>query len=221
MRVLFTLALLAATTPLLPAAEPAAEARARAALALALAQAPAPPQAPDVTPAARTLTKGVNCGEYACPSNGGRGCSCGPDCPCINVSPSKRSLTYADARPQAAREGKALVVWVGTSCPACERELTDLLHVHVRTFPGAVAPCVVVGRPEGGELWRTDLPGQPTVEAIRRAAAAPAASAPAAAPAFYQSSSYQPALPLYQAGMTGFGEWRGGFGGGMACGPRG
>lgn len=141
-----------------------------------------------------------------------------------------RQMDYAEARPRALREGKVLVVWVGTSCPACERELTDLLHVHVRTFPGATAPCVVVGRPEGGELWRTDLPGQPTVEDIRRVSAAPAV-APAAGSAYHYQGQAQPtyvqpiAYSSYQPVQVGFGGypggWAGGFGGGASCGPRG
>src|SRR3954454_3071195 len=66
---------------------------------------------------------------------------------------------YAALRAQAIAENRPLVVWVGVVRPDIESVRPDALHVHCDQFPGAVSPCVVVGRPDHGELWRiVDLP---------------------------------------------------------------
>ncbi len=62
-------------------------------------------------------------------------------------------------RTRAIAERRPLLVWVGLDRPDLERARPDCLHYHCDAFPGAAAPCVVLGRPEGGDLWReADLP---------------------------------------------------------------
>ena len=60
---------------------------------------------------------------------------------------------------KAIAENRPLIVWVGVERPDIEAVRPDALHLRVRRFPGATSPCVVVGRPDNGELWRiVDLP---------------------------------------------------------------
>ena len=80
--------------------------------------------------------------------------------------------SYESLRARALAEGRPLVVWVGVSRPDLER--SDWLHFHCESFPGATPPCAVVGRPEGGELWRAaDLPTDRVTRTRLTAAAAP------------------------------------------------
>jgi hypothetical protein len=66
---------------------------------------------------------------------------------------------YAALRARAISENRPLIVWVGVVRPDIEAVRTDALHLRCANFPGAVPPCVVVGRPDRGELWRiADLP---------------------------------------------------------------
>jgi hypothetical protein len=66
---------------------------------------------------------------------------------------------YAALRAQAVAEHRPLVVWIGVVRPDIEAVRSDALHLRCFSFPGAAAPCVVVGRPRDGELWRIiDLP---------------------------------------------------------------
>src|SRR5262245_56144382 len=65
--------------------------------------------------------------------------------------------SYESLRARAMADRRPLGVWVGVRRPDLER--VDWLHYHCELFPGAAAPCVVVGRPADGELWRVaDLP---------------------------------------------------------------
>ena len=67
--------------------------------------------------------------------------------------------SYAALRAQAIAENRPLVVWVGVERADIEAVRPDALHLCCNSFPGATAPCVVVGRPRDGELWRiVDLP---------------------------------------------------------------
>ena len=64
---------------------------------------------------------------------------------------------------------------LGTGRPDLER--ADWLHYHCESFPGATAPCAVVGRPADGELWRAaDLPASGLSAERLAAAAAPLAA---------------------------------------------
>ena len=66
---------------------------------------------------------------------------------------------YERLRARAVVEGRVLLVWVGLDRPDLEIARPDCLHYRCGAFPGAEPPCVVVGRPAGGELWRdADLP---------------------------------------------------------------
>src|SRR5947209_16556491 len=67
--------------------------------------------------------------------------------------------SYAALRAQAIAESRPLVVWVGVVRADVEAARTDALHLRCNSFPAAAAPCVVVGRPRDGEMWRiVDLP---------------------------------------------------------------
>jgi hypothetical protein len=66
---------------------------------------------------------------------------------------------YAALRTRAIAEHRPLIVWVGVSRPDVEAARPYALHLRCTKFPEAIAPCVVVGRPDKGELWRVvDLP---------------------------------------------------------------
>jgi hypothetical protein len=66
---------------------------------------------------------------------------------------------YAAIRARAISENRPLIVWVGVIRPDIEAVRSDAMHLRCANFPGAVPPCVVVGRPDKGELWRiVDLP---------------------------------------------------------------
>jgi hypothetical protein len=85
---------------------------------------------------------------------------------------------YARLRARAVAEGRVLLVWVGFARPDLESALPDRLHYRCPAFPGAAPPCVVVGRPAGGELWRAaDLPAD-AADALRPGAAPPRACGP-------------------------------------------
>jgi hypothetical protein len=62
--------------------------------------------------------------------------------------------SYAAMRSQAIMENRPLVVWVGVFRADIEAARPDALHLRCNSFPAAAAPCVVVGRPRDGELWR-------------------------------------------------------------------
>jgi len=70
----------------------------------------------------------------------------------LAVAAPTAPASYESLRARAIVEWRPLVVWVGVRRPDLER--SDWLHYHCESFPGATAPCVVVGRPANGELWR-------------------------------------------------------------------
>lgn len=75
------------------------------------------------------------------------------------ASPSPDPIEYASLHRRSIREGRPLVVWVGVVRPDLERAFPHCLHHRCAAFPDARPPCVVIGRPRGGELWRVaDLP---------------------------------------------------------------
>jgi hypothetical protein len=77
----------------------------------------------------------------------------------LSISADPLPADYAALRARAIAENRPLIVWVNMTRPDVEAVRSDALHLHCTTFPGATAPCVVVGRPNGGELWRiVDLP---------------------------------------------------------------
>jgi hypothetical protein len=81
---------------------------------------------------------------------------------------------YGRLYTRAVAEDRPLAVWVGLRRADLERP--DWLHYHCDAFPGAAPPCVVVGRPAGGGLWRAaDLPAAGLGAARLAAAAAPPA----------------------------------------------
>src|SRR6516164_3861393 len=77
--------------------------------------------------------------------------------------------SYEALRARAIAERRPLVVWVGVRRPDLER--ADWLHYHCTAFPGAAAPCVVVGQPWDGELWRAAELAVASLSAERLAAA--------------------------------------------------
>jgi hypothetical protein len=82
--------------------------------------------------------------------------------------------SYESLRARAIAELRPLVVWVGVRRPDLGR--SDWLHYYCESFPGAAAPCAVVGRPAAGELWRAaDLPASvPSAERLSTAVTPPA-----------------------------------------------
>ena len=72
------------------------------------------------------------------------------------------SPTYAEARAEAVKESKPLVVWVGYHCPSSAVQVPGMVHHHV---PGDrwerwTGPGVVVGVPGGdGELYHAAFIG--------------------------------------------------------------
>jgi hypothetical protein len=87
---------------------------------------------------------------------------------------------YASLHQRSIREGRPLLVWVGVVRPDLERAFPDCLHLRRDAFPDARPPCVVVGRPRGGNLWRVaDLPA---ASASRERIAELLRDPPAAAP---------------------------------------
>lgn len=80
---------------------------------------------------------------------------------------------YAALRARALAENKLLVVWVGVKHSSVQAGLGNCLHYHCESFHGAAAG-VVVGVPRGGELYRHDLPGAPTVDRIQAVVRPPA-----------------------------------------------
>lgn len=76
---------------------------------------------------------------------------------------------YADAKSQALRERKPLVVFVGQR----ERPVPNCVTCSVETFAGFRGVGVVIGIPTDGEMVRAhDLLDLPSVEAIRALATA-------------------------------------------------
>jgi hypothetical protein len=78
---------------------------------------------------------------------------------------------YERLRARAVAENRPLLVWVGLRRPDLERARPDALHYHCDRFPDATPPCVVVGRPAGGEPWRTADLALAAAGALRPAAA--------------------------------------------------
>jgi hypothetical protein len=77
----------------------------------------------------------------------------------VAARPGHAPGEYERLRARAVAEGRVLLVWVGLTRPDLERARPDCLHYRCTAFPDAAPPCVVVGRPAGGELWRAaDLP---------------------------------------------------------------
>ncbi len=77
------------------------------------------------------------------------------------VSPTQATLPpeYAALHAKAIAENRPLIVWVGVVRPDIEAVRPDALHLRCASFPGAIAACVIVSRPDKGELWRIiDLP---------------------------------------------------------------
>jgi hypothetical protein len=73
--------------------------------------------------------------------------------------------SYAASYRRSVEEAKPLVVFVGQPAAA----VPGCIAVAVEAFPDAVVPAVIVGIPTKAGLKRIDLPGTPTVEAIRNA----------------------------------------------------
>lgn len=75
----------------------------------------------------------------------------------LAIAVAAKPESYESLRARAIADRRPLVVWVGVRRPDLERG--DWLHYHCESFHGAAGPCVVVGRPADGELWRVaDLP---------------------------------------------------------------
>ena len=88
-------------------------------------------------------------------------CTC-PDGRCTCAFPGE--CLYAAAYRVCVRDGRPLVVFVGRS----EVAVAGCRTVAVPQFPGAIAPAVVVGVPDGaGAMDRMDLPGTADDAAIR------------------------------------------------------
>lgn len=76
--------------------------------------------------------------------------------------------TYAEQYTKAVKENQPLVVFVVQ--PA--KHLGHCVCVSCETFPDSTATGVVIGLPDGTGFRRVDLPGKPSVDAIREAIAA-------------------------------------------------
>jgi len=92
----------------------------------------------------------------------------------LALAVATKPASYEALRARAITERRPLVVWVGVCRPDLERG--DWLHYHCASFPGASAPCVVVGKPSDGELWRAaELPvASLSAERLAAAVAPPA-----------------------------------------------
>ena len=62
---------------------------------------------------------------------------------------------YVDARLQAIKENKTLVVWIGHNNPSVSKDLSDCIQVNVgpEVFNRGKDKEVLVGKPINGELW--------------------------------------------------------------------
>jgi hypothetical protein len=93
----------------------------------------------------------------------------------LALAVAARPESYEPLRARAIAERRPLAVWVGLRRADLERG--EWLHYHCASFPGATAPCVVVGLPTDRELWRVaDLPANGLSAVRLEAAVAPPAS---------------------------------------------
>ncbi len=80
----------------------------------------------------------------------GANCECGIDCRCNELSTDAGRLSAAAKR--AVADGKPLLIWVGQTC-ACDREMSDFVHVHLGEYDGIrgkeTSQEVIVGKPDG------------------------------------------------------------------------
>lgn len=102
-------------------------------------------------------------------------------------APPRDELSYAGLRAKALAAGKPLVVHVGTVRLDLEQHLPDwTVQSHVLTFPGVTGSGVVLGLPQGGELYRLDFPH-----------AVPLAEVRAAVGRWRQASQATPSVPVF------------------------
>jgi hypothetical protein len=85
-------------------------------------------------------------------------------------APVAPPLTYADARAEAIRTGKPLVVYVGREPPLFTPEEWLYWHTSRLVWEGYTGPAVVVSYPGGDRLfWAATLPGWASEGQIRAA----------------------------------------------------
>ncbi len=140
------------------------------------------------------------------------GCQEGGPCDCPNC-PAGGGLTYTQAVRLAMDERKPLAVFVGQrtcAVPGC-------ILCQVDDFPDTSGPCVVIGLPRSGKLFRVaDIPGRPSSETIRSILTTVTATAPMVSTGPSRAVIPPPFVPPFFGGI--------GFGGrycpGMGCGGR-
>lgn len=147
------------------------KAQLRAKALLLLATVTVPPESNLIVKETRIANKindnVVNNNECNCAVTGI--CTCEGDCPC--------EPCFNSFRGKAIKTGKPLIVWVKTSCPTCENELTNCLHYHMSELYGNSNPHVVVGMPRDGELYQHKVFNhQPSVDELKAVCNSPISS---------------------------------------------
>lgn len=136
-----------------------------------------------------------NCGTSVVKGKGVKGCACGanctctagecgdPNCPTYQVyarsnylapGPGEQ-LLYDIAYSRAVKNSEPLLVWVGETCPSCQRQWTEYVHANLSEFDSNTGvyngPGVKVCRPDGlgGMSVVATLDGIPTKTAVQTA----------------------------------------------------
>lgn len=101
---------------------------------------------------AKAMTSRVSAGPCDCVVTGvcrcdPATCNCGPGCPqhCGGVD----GPAYAKAYRQAEKDGKPLVIWIGSACAPCIRSMDDCIHVTVSSYPKYASGVVVATYTQG------------------------------------------------------------------------
>ena len=91
----------------------------------------------------------------------------------------EESSVYKKAYQEALRTQKPLIIWIGTVCPKCEREMSWAIHVHLDVFLKESSYRVIIGRTEGGKVLKVkEFYKIPTAEEVKEALNPPVARAP-------------------------------------------
>jgi hypothetical protein len=152
-------------------------------------------------------------------------CRCGPSCTCTagecgdpNCPSLTRDRNFKDAMACAVERHVPLVIWVNKRQAALERSMPEYEHVHVKAYPGAYAPGVVLGVSDGngGLVRAADLPGAPQGPEIKKALEAPSCPSCSSCTPTYYVPTFTPAFyPSFTPsfGGCGYGGCAPSFGG--------
>lgn len=156
-------------------------------------------------------------------------CPCGPSCKCtegecgsVNCPSLKKSpgpvewALYMVQYNKALVDNKPLLVWVGETCPSCERQWTSYIHARLSEYDGTdgvtdTGPEVIIAKPDGlgGMTIAGKLKGIPVLNQVQEILSPK--------PAFQQQSYCTPTVysppPMFMMPMPMMGGF-GGFGGG-------